>query len=737
MVSEHNYSIKGDRALSDSGEDKLGFLDVAKRIATSLVDRASESGLVIGIEGSWGSGKSSLLFLIANELKKLPEAQRPSVINFQPWLIGNRDALITSLFGDLSKQLDQVALDAGDPTQFTVTKAKEASEALRSFMSGLSKTGSAIEVAGEATGVTLLKWIGQGLKATGEIADNKRSSPPLSDLKEKLVNSLRALQHRFIITIDDVDRLEPGEVIEVLRLVRSVADLPNVIYLLCYDSDILTQSIKKAIGIENGSSFLEKIVQLTVMVPRPGPLQLRQWFSDELYLIATAKNEDELSRLKQVIDYEGEKHLRTPRSVARVLDAIRFFLPPLREMNADLADLVWLNLIKEGNPALYRWIEEYSGIAALLSLGTLRVDDSEKAQMLSKLLATAKDGHFDDVTYRYIFADQLPGIKVDRSNKDRNLFSVYERVTDKERGEAIQNVRLASPDHYRLYFALAGPTHALTQNDFAAMWDAVTKDKAQTGDALLQLHRESASGALTKADLFLERIRDGSYKVLTPEQCQNLLLALADVMDKAYRLHPFDDFWINSIWDRAKRLVPLLLSILEPQRRAAVITAIFSTGASIAWLTSLFRDEIFAHGRYGSRPRPESAWILTNIELDQITNLMLERYRAMSGSDIFASPHPSNLLFAWLQGGDAQGPRQVVEVYIASDEGLVGVLEKLATVVDSSNRGRYIVLKQSNLVHFMDYKNVRQRIEGLKSHSDLGARASLLAAAFEDAEGSE
>ena len=71
MADDRNYSVKGDRALSSGDKDKLGFREVARRIATSLVDRASEDGLVIGVDGAWGSGKSSLLFLIGDELGKL------------------------------------------------------------------------------------------------------------------------------------------------------------------------------------------------------------------------------------------------------------------------------------------------------------------------------------------------------------------------------------------------------------------------------------------------------------------------------------------------------------------------------------------------------------------------------------------------------------------------------------------------------------------------------------------
>ncbi len=63
MDSDQNLRSK-ETGLSPPGdEDMLGFREVAKRLAISLVDRASEDGFVIGVEGTWGSGKSSLLFL--------------------------------------------------------------------------------------------------------------------------------------------------------------------------------------------------------------------------------------------------------------------------------------------------------------------------------------------------------------------------------------------------------------------------------------------------------------------------------------------------------------------------------------------------------------------------------------------------------------------------------------------------------------------------------------------------
>lgn len=214
-VSGQN-SIQGDRPLQAVSEDRLGFRQIASRIVTSLVDHASDGGLVVGIDGAWGTGKSSLLFLIEDELGKLEAKRRPTIINFRPWLVGQRDTLLASLFSTLSTQINSVAAEAGNATGISVEKAKAAAEALRKFTEGLGRFGSFVEFAGDASGFAPVKLIGKGIKAAGGAFGKKPAARPLPELKHNLVQSLKDLGHRFIVTIDDVDRLEPSEVLEVL-----------------------------------------------------------------------------------------------------------------------------------------------------------------------------------------------------------------------------------------------------------------------------------------------------------------------------------------------------------------------------------------------------------------------------------------------------------------------------------------------------------------------------------------
>ena len=329
--------IEGDRALDPADVDRLGFRNLARRVAAALSSHASDGGLVVGIEGKWGSGKSSFLNLIEKELQELSEKDRPTIINFRPWLVGSRDSLLLRLFDEFSTGIDRFQAEQGDTSGIDKKRIKQVAEDMRAFAFAVSKFGAFIEIAGEYSANPAVKWGGKVIKSFSEIFRKEGGELSLVELKDRLWAELDALRHRFVVTIDDVDRLEPVDLIEVMRLVRSVADFPNVIYLLCYDSEIVKSSVEQITKVNDGLAFLEKIVQLTVAVPKPEPFQLRSWFAEELAKLAAPEDEGQAERLRSVIDVEGGRQLLTPRSVVKALDAVRFFWPPLRREGANLS----------------------------------------------------------------------------------------------------------------------------------------------------------------------------------------------------------------------------------------------------------------------------------------------------------------------------------------------------------------------------------------------------------------
>lgn len=729
MTASSNDGVKGERPLGEHGVDRLGFAEVANRIARAITDRSSAEGLVIGLDGSWGSGKSSLLDLIERSLARLDVEDRPTVIKFRPWLVGQRDALLISLFSDLAQGVANVQLAQGNATKESALKAKKTAESVRRFAYSLSKAGDLVEMAGEAWGP--LKWAGKGLNALGKATENEKPDPDLAKLKAQLVNDLRDLKHRFLVTIDDVDRLEPDEVIEVLRLVRSVADFPNIIYVLCYDADRLAESISNATKLDDGAAYIEKIVQLTVMVPQPEPFELRQWFSEELARLVGSIRQETAERLKTIIDQEGGVRLRTPRTVVRTLDSVRFFLPALRDEQIDLADLVWLLLLKDDAPHLYRWIESYSANMATISFGTATISETAQESRLRGLMEMKDADSLKDTMYRHMFTSQLPGIE-NSYEKDGDPLKLFQKVDLGSRQKAIEDKRLASPDHYRLYFSLIGPSHAIAQSSYDQFWTSTEAGRDETIQVLLDLHSQVAQGSLRKSDVLFERLRPLSADVWTVRKAKNLLLAFGQAMDEIYVRQPAEQDFVVTSWDRAQRIVPTLFRKFTGRSSDALIDELFGAGKAVGWLSAVLRHEIFGHGRYGDQKRPESEWLLSAKQFDRVSKVMIARYRSMTLTEILAVPRSAHIFYAWKQAGDDYGPGKLIQRETAKDDELfVDLVETLSSSVMSSDRGRYAVLKSENVSPFLSYPEVLERLrpmaKGLKPNLQERAKALLRA----------
>lgn len=706
MTNEKSTDVSGEHALREDEKDRLGFAEVASRIARSIVDRASKDGLVIGLDGEWGSGKSSLLHLIERSLGQLPSKNRPTIINFRPWLVGDRDALLSTLFSELADKIAHVHLTRGDTAKATKRKAQKAAATVRKFGRVLGRTGELLEPLDAfvpGTGV-----IGKVVGGVGKALGNEPKAPNLAALKEKINLDLKELDHRFIITVDDVDRLEPKEVIEVLRLVRSVADFPNIIYLLCYDAARVAEAITSGVNVKNGAAYLEKIVQLTVMLPKPEPFELRQWFQEELHEIIGAVPEGVWNRLKTVIDQEGGIQLRTPRSVVRTLDSIRFLWPALREEKIDVADLVWVQLIKDNSPKLYRWVESYVASVASISFGTNTISDEAKAEILKDLIELLPDNRLKNTMYRYMFIDLLPSIQASY-DKSKDPVKIFQKIDDNKVNYTVLSRRLSSPDHYRLYFSLIGPRHSITKSEFDSFWAAVDSNPDETAQFILGLHQQRVPGSLRKSDVLFERLRGLEKGLWSSHRARNLLLALGQMMDDAHRLNPTEENFNVDSWDRADRLFPILYARLSDEEREKFNMQFFSECESLGWLTSILRSETFAHGKYGDQAKRPEEWWIPEKEFEQTCQIMINRYRSTSLEKMLKTPRPIHIFFAWRQAGDEDGPQKFLKESVTTDQGVLDVLG-MFVVPTVNDRGRYYVIKREDIGHFLDYDAVTQRL---------------------------
>lgn len=718
--------LNGDKALKGAAEDRLGFAAIAEAIAASLVTQPKVDGLVLGIEGRWGSGKSSLINMMLDAIRDVGAEVRPEIVEFKPWLIGDRDGLLLALFSELATAVDSIEEAAGDASGRHRRELGNAGEQVRRFAARLGGVGKAAKLAGAI--IPAAGLVGEAIESVADFAKALENGPSLAAEKARLRDRLGSLPRRIVVTIDDVDRLEPSEVVELLRLVRSVADFPNVVYVLCYDPVIVAHSIEVAAQIDNGRAYIEKIVQLPISVPQPEAFDLRRWFGAEIDSLPMAPDEAgaSMSRLSGVIDIEGGRYLSTPRHVVRCMDGIRFFWSALQGQ-VDLADLVWLHLVKVGNPKLYDWIEKYLPETAAQASGMAMIRKEAK-QASRKRLDAALEAEEDtfEVT-RDRLAEFLPGIDAGFNFGNDDEPGIYLSIAKEELARAARARALASPDHYRLYFAVEQPRNSPRHADFEELFAALDASVAETCKLLSRWNGERQSTGTTKAEAMLDRIVGGDGAAFAPQRAETLLVALADRLDDLVvdRDKGFGD---PLIWTEGRRVLRWLLPTLG-ERRKRVVSRLFE-GRAFGWLTSLFRSELFAHGRVEEHRSGQP--LLEPQELDQVCALMLARYRKMDFEAWKQIRRPLSALFAWHQGGDPDGPRAMISGIAETDEGLVDVLGLLSGQVRSSD-GEYLTLKESTLRYFLDYRTARARIESLAreaSDPTLRSRADDLAQNF-------
>jgi hypothetical protein len=233
-----------DNPIVSSREDVLGRADVARDFAKSIRRLDASQGVVVGVLGAWGHGKSSFVNLMKEEFAAAPEVP---VVEFNPWLFSGSQQLTDVFFSEIAAEL----------------RIKDESK-FAGIAKGLDEYGDVLSP------IAMIPWFGAWWDRTfkaGKVAINwwtnrKKGS---RTFRNQVTEALLKLDQRIVVVIDDIDRLSTDEIRDIFKLVRLTASFPNVIYLLAFDRYRVEQALAES-GVP-GRAYLEKIVQLSFDLP--------------------------------------------------------------------------------------------------------------------------------------------------------------------------------------------------------------------------------------------------------------------------------------------------------------------------------------------------------------------------------------------------------------------------------------------------------------------------------------
>ena len=101
-----NYST--DRPIDTEEQDLLGRSFFSKQLGKAIYEYNEKDGLVIGLFGKWGTGKTSIINMATNEINKLAvnDDNKPMIMKFSPWNYSDRDNLISLFFRSLKNKIN-------------------------------------------------------------------------------------------------------------------------------------------------------------------------------------------------------------------------------------------------------------------------------------------------------------------------------------------------------------------------------------------------------------------------------------------------------------------------------------------------------------------------------------------------------------------------------------------------------------------------------------------------------
>lgn len=319
-----------DKPVQNEHQDRFQRYGYSKRIAETIIQRNQDDGVVIGIYGAWGEGKTSVLNFIKIELAN---HENILTISLNPWRYNDEDSLIKNFLKIIAEVLGK-----------ELETKKE-------------KLGAFVEKYG-AIGAIIGKDVSEVGKNLGAVE--------LETLKYRIDEFLNESESKLVIFIDDIDRLDKQEIYALFRLVKLTADFTKTTYILSFDEKMVASAIGKRFGKGNkksGKNFLEKIIQVPLQIPRAQPDDLQQYCFD-LINNAIRENETDLKESEaQRFASEFSRNillrLNTPRLAVRYGNSLSFAFP-LLDGEVNLADLMLIEALKVFYPKHYEFVKHNS-----------------------------------------------------------------------------------------------------------------------------------------------------------------------------------------------------------------------------------------------------------------------------------------------------------------------------------------------------------------------------------------
>jgi predicted KAP-like P-loop ATPase len=293
---------------NETDRDFLNFGFVAD-IAAEMIVQAQGRPLSVGISGSWGVGKSSMLKLLAKSLRERTDEQF-LFVEFNAWLYQGYDDTRAALMEVIARAILARAEAESGVADDLLEKAKGLVKRVNWFRLA---SVSASTVAALAVGLPPIGLIGEGVavvrnftdgnvtkedlegatkaaasvKDAGLLKDAKPDAPEtppkeIQEFRDELKQTLEKLNLRLVVLIDDLDRCLPPTTISTLEAMRLFLFMERTAFIIAADDEMIRRAVKTHFGNADltddlVTNYFDKLIQVPIRVPPLGTQDVRAY----------------------------------------------------------------------------------------------------------------------------------------------------------------------------------------------------------------------------------------------------------------------------------------------------------------------------------------------------------------------------------------------------------------------------------------------------------------------------
>ena len=437
-----------DSPIKDLGEDYLQQEKFVNRLKSVITDYNSQDSLTIQLRGEWGSGKSSVLNMLKNSLEEDSE-KGPLVMYFNPWNFSTKNELIKSFFKELSVIFKE---NMGDEE---FSKLNDYLNLIMSSVVSLTPLFGADSFFSIIANIfsNILIWI------------SKRTvkEKNLVDVKNKLNSLLIKNNRKIVVMVDDIDRLTNIEIEQVFQLTKSIADFPNMIYILAYDEKYAITALENN-GIHQPKEYIKKINQLQLDIPKANKLNLKEIFFERISEIIKKNHLNFDYYIIEDIYYSYlTNYFSTIRDINRYLNTLSFYLPLIKE-RVYINDFLRLTILQvfeydiylkiKNNPEMF--VESYD-FDYLISnhIPSIYYIHEKKAKEFYEELYKLADN--EEIVKKILYCLFPKLLYLEQNDKFKFKFNDSEYITD---------FRIASSRSFNYYFTFNNIDNIILDEEF-------------------------------------------------------------------------------------------------------------------------------------------------------------------------------------------------------------------------------------------------------------------------------